>query len=75
MTSPQNRFIDLLEQRLSSVSCSNCFFFVPDPDNNEVGSCHRAPPSVVIDEEGPLSIFPMVYSDAFCGEFFRQTNG
>lgn len=75
MSNPEKRFIDLLEQRLSSVSCSNCFFFVPDPDNNEAGTCHRFPPTVVVDDESPLSIFPMIYSDAFCGEFYRKVSG
>lgn len=54
-------------------NCTNCCHFRRDPsatnEEHDSGECRRHPPTVLVDEEGPMTIWPVVTSEGDCGEW------
>lgn len=50
-----------------SPECGNCRFCVLDKDGD--GQCRRYPPAVLVDEGTWATVWPVVESDDFCGEW------
>ena len=56
-------------------TCSSCFFWDQDDENS--GTCHASPPTVValLNSEGnlaPVSVFPATSDDEWCGEHLEN---
>lgn len=52
------------------MTCRNCVWFL---ENEDIGSCVRFPPQIVVLEPGvTMSLFPEVLSDMTCGEFLKK---
>jgi hypothetical protein len=56
-------------------NCTNCRHFRPVEEGDQVldyGECRAHPPSVVVVDEEPMSIYPQVDAEADCGEWKAQ---
>ena len=54
--------------------CKNCSFFLIEPKDT-LGFCRRYPPTIInLGDDSFDSIFPIVDSDEWCGEFNRFVN-
>jgi len=56
-------------------TCSSCFFWDRGDENS--GTCHASPPTVValLNSEGnlaPVSVFPATSDDEWCGEHLEN---
>lgn len=56
-------------------TCSSCFFWDQDDENS--GTCHASPPTVValLNSEGnlaPVTVFPATSDDEWCGEHLEE---
>lgn len=49
--------------------CGSCKWF--ESKAEEVGICHRYPPTVYPNGQGSMSLFPPVQPTEFCGEYSR----
>jgi hypothetical protein len=50
-------------------TCASCrFFLLPDP-KDDVGYCVRFPPKVIVINDAPESVLPVVRHDEWCGEY------
>lgn len=55
-------------------SCASCdAIYVSDPADDD-GQCRRLPPTVLQDEEGVYSAFPLVPLRWFCRAFSRKVH-
>ena len=52
-------------------TCGGCAYFVPDPED-ELGECHKNPPSLFSDDRGMGYCFPSVPANEWCGAFQRK---
>lgn len=56
--------------------CSVCIYFRKHDKKTDtvIGICRRYPPQIVIDNDGdPMSLWPLVDDQNFCGEFTGAT--
>lgn len=62
-----------MSKSMATYNCARCAWFSPDVPDEQIGTCRRYPPRDTNRMNGPLSQrlaqFPMVFEQAWCGEF------
>lgn len=60
------------------AACMTCAYFIREQATKtmqpEYGDCRRYPPTVVVDEEGMSSVWPLVEMTDGCGEWRARMN-
>jgi len=58
-----------------SWTCRTCAFFSPSVRRPEVGQCRAHAPKLMLTEDGPRTMWPIVQASAGCGDHATYDEG